>query len=85
MLNGLLTLEKPVTFEADGAPTISNQRALEAQLNNIGGVRFVPDSKDGCYVDIYRIDGPPAAVLAPPREISARDKWRVDDLLESAG
>ncbi len=46
VLNNLLTLEKPVTFGADGAPTypaIGQRAAL--RLENIGGVRFVPDSK----------------------------------------
>src|SRR5262249_41009274 len=45
VLNSLLTLEKPVTFGADGAPTypkIGERSTLK--LDNIGGVRFVPDS-----------------------------------------
>jgi hypothetical protein len=46
VLNDLLTLEKPVAFGADGAPTypkIGQRAALK--LDNIGGVNFVPDSK----------------------------------------
>jgi hypothetical protein len=46
VLNDYLTLEKPVTFGKDGAPTypkIGDRPKLK--LDNIGGVRFVPDSK----------------------------------------
>ena len=46
VLNNMLTLEKPVAFGTDGAPTyprIGQRAALK--LANIGGVRFVPDSK----------------------------------------
>jgi hypothetical protein len=46
VLNDLLTLEKAVAFGADGMPTypkIGQRSALK--LDNIGGVKFVPDSK----------------------------------------
>lgn len=45
VLNDLLTLEKPVTFGADGAPTYPKigERA-KLKLASIGGVAFVPDS-----------------------------------------
>ena len=46
VLNNLLTLEKPVTFGKDGSPSypkIGERARLE--LDNIGGVAFVPDSK----------------------------------------
>jgi hypothetical protein len=46
VLNDMLTLEKPVAFGADGGPTypkIGERSRL--QLDNIGGVRFVPDSR----------------------------------------
>jgi hypothetical protein len=46
VLNNILTLEKPVTFGADGAPTypkIGDRAKLK--LANIGGVGFVADSK----------------------------------------
>lgn len=45
VLNDMLTLEKPVTFGADGGPTypkIGQRAALK--LGNIGGVCFVPDN-----------------------------------------
>jgi len=46
VLNKLLTLEKPVTFGEDGAPTYPKigERA-KLKLASIGGVAFVPDSK----------------------------------------
>jgi hypothetical protein len=46
VLNNYLTLEKPVTFGQDGAPSYPKigERA-RLKLDNIGGVRFVPDSK----------------------------------------
>jgi hypothetical protein len=46
VLNDMLTLEKPVAFGADGGPTYPKvgERA-KLKLDNIGGVRFVPDSK----------------------------------------
>src|SRR5277367_6297657 len=47
VLNNLLTLEKPVTFGKDGAPTypkIGDRAKLK--LASIGGVAFVPDNKD---------------------------------------
>jgi hypothetical protein len=46
VLNDMLTLEKPVTFGADGSPSypkVGQKSAL--RLENIGGVRFVADSK----------------------------------------
>ncbi len=46
VLNNYLTLEKPVAFGKDGAPSYPKvgERA-RLKLDNIGGVRFVPDSK----------------------------------------
>jgi hypothetical protein len=46
VLNNYLALEKPVTFGKDGAPSYPKvgERA-RLKLDNIGGVRFVPDSK----------------------------------------
>lgn len=46
VLNGLLTLEHPVTFGTDGAPTYPKigERA-KLKLASISGVAFVPDSK----------------------------------------
>ena len=46
VLNNYLTLEKPVTFGKDGSPTYPKigERA-RLKLDNIGGVRFVPDSR----------------------------------------
>jgi hypothetical protein len=46
VLNNLLTLEKPVTFGKDGAPTYPKigERA-RLKLDNIGGVAFIPDSR----------------------------------------
>ena len=46
VLNNYLTLEKPVAFGKDGAPTYPKiGERSKLKLDNIGGVRFVADSQ----------------------------------------
>jgi hypothetical protein len=79
VLNDLLTLEKPVAFGADGGPTYPKigERA-KLKLDNIGGVRFIPDNKDAAgWTHTGRMDLR-TAVLAVRLSLYLRvSKWGV--------
>jgi len=83
VLNNYLKLEKPVTFGKDGSPTypkIGERARLE--LDSIGGVRFVPDSKKAAG---WKMTGPMdlrTAVLAVRLGIYLREqsKWGVSTI-----
>src|SRR5689334_9559674 len=78
VMNSQLTLEKPVTFGKDGAPTYPKigERA-RLKLDNIGGVTFVPDSKAAAG---WKMTGPMdlrTAVLAVrlARYLREQSRW----------
>jgi hypothetical protein len=79
VLNGLLTLEKPVTFGADGAPTYPKiGERSKLKLDNIGGVRFIPDSKAAAAWTFTGSMDLRTAVLAVRLAKYLREsKWRV--------
>lgn len=77
VLNNYLTLEKPVTFGADGLPTypkVGDRPKLK--LDNIGGVKFVPNNKAAAN---WTMTGPMdlrTAVLAVRLGIYLREQSR---------
>jgi hypothetical protein len=83
VLNDQLTLEKPVTFGEDGAPTypkIGDRAKLK--LENIGGVAYVPDNKKAAG---WKTTGPMdlrTAVLAVrlSRYLQRYSKWGVSTI-----
>jgi hypothetical protein len=80
VLNNLLTLEKPVAFGADGAPTYPKiGEKAKLRLDNIGGVAYVPDNKKAAG---FLTTGPMdlrTAVLAVrlARYLREQSKWGV--------
>jgi hypothetical protein len=82
VLNGLLTLEKPVTFGADGAPTYPKiGERSKLKLDNIGGVRFIPDSKAAATWTFTGSMDLRTAVLAVRLATYLREsKWRVSTI-----
>jgi hypothetical protein len=83
VLNNYLTLEKPVTFGKDGAPTYPKiGERSKLKLDNIGGVRFVADSQAAAG---WTMTGPMdlrTAVLAVRLGIYLREqsKWAVSTI-----
>jgi hypothetical protein len=83
VLNDLLTLEKPVTFGTDGAPTYPKigERA-KLKIASIGGVAFVPENKAASG---WTMTGPMdlrTAVLAVrlARYLRSYSKWGVSTI-----
>jgi hypothetical protein len=83
VLNNLLSLEKPVTFGTDGAPTYPNigERA-KLRLENIGGVKYVPDNRKAAGFTMTGLMDLRTAVLAVrlARYLREQSRWGVSTI-----
>ena len=83
VLNNLLSLEKPVTFGTDGAPTYPKigERA-KLKLENIGGAAYVPDSSKAAGLTTTGLMDLRTAVLAVrlARYLREQSRWGVSTI-----